>query len=896
MDDDDEPTALDNHQLDSMWRSVTGASMGLGDGAGAGAPHLGVPIGGATFDVDMTRAGVPRRVLPEDGTYTTARQDPTEGGRYGPEWRAEEQSRERVLEADKNYQFLTLVAGAANAPVERMYDDDSIGRAFRARLAAEQVRMQIAETQQSAESLDDSLQVMETQQLGARVTQGVIANFRVGDGVLRELPLHEDAVRDYIVAQRYNVDMIAIGNLLYTGHRTARILVPGTLGTVIDRALTVLFGDSNGNDLMADQPYIKIPVGAPTSGPSLTPQALMNLVFYHPTIAAPDTSNGATMRSVLANAYRGAFNGRQPTLASASADSVGADVGASMLRTAVQRLVVLQWIPVYPFGDFSRPLANYVDVASVHTLANAITFLEGDALGGARAEHRRSAIARWIGEARAFVAVIRTAFSLHSAESPLRAPRDTSPIEAVSTIARRAGNDARDRLLEAGFSAELAAIEGNAVAANIRANPPNHIFAGTTVGRAAIRATIETVGGYVDAAMALGGANEGALRALGIDVMIIDGVDRSFPPGLVDVTGTAATLAAWSAARKWYEQLGGTLFRDVDVWDVQDGEFELVQRNAFPERGVRGRDMLRWGVDGVGVAPPGISAQTRALWNTYVPIYRRALAKINASIDAARAAAPAAADPPPPPSGTTPDEDIVYSTLRGGTSIPDAQRESAGTGRTRWPIFVTLGRLLLADVNVTAANFETNSEQRAAVIAATRARLVAMRTGVPVPRAIVEPPYQHRRGWVERPEHSGIIKLKPIVVTAIGNAWGTLERAAPRIVQAVGNDVEALQKHSRMRVDFAELVAVHMAMLAQRFPTRYHQLGQRAYNKLDWIDVVQRFQYSYDVGMGASRQLTTEQFFSAAEGGGGAAAAGSEAHVRVRPTNATFSGRGYSIV
>jgi hypothetical protein len=115
-----------------------------------------------------------------------------------------------------------------------------------------------------------------------------------------------------------------------------------------------------------------------------------------------------------------------------------------------------------------------------------------------------------------------------------------------------------------------------------------------------------------------------------------------------------------------------------------------------------------------------------------------------------------------------------------------------------------------------------------------------MMRGVPLPRQVAEPPYRHRRGWVERPEHSGVVKLKPIVTAAIGSAWGTVQRASPHLAAAVGGDVEVLQHHPDLRDDFAELVAVQMAIVAQRFPTRYVQVAQRAHNQIDLLNAIHR--------------------------------------------------------
>jgi hypothetical protein len=342
----------------------------------------------------------------------------------------------------------------------------------------------------------------------------------------------------------------------------------------------------------------------------------------------------------------------------------------------------------------------------------------------------------------------------------------------------------------------------------------------------------------------------------------------------------------WALAMSWYEKLGGTLFTDRKSWTIDD-ENNIVLDNdvyfpATPRQRLvdRERDAVpKWSP--LSRPPAQISPQTRMLWNLYTPVYTTVISKLSAAAPPPPRSATAAAAAAPPPRKTTPtftpNERVVFAALSGGAPPEQAHLAAHEFPGTRYPIFVFLARLVEADMASVHARVRAAVQQRDGLIDAARARIEAMLRGVPVPRPVTEPPYQHRRGWVERPEHSGEVKLKPIVASAIEDAWGTLQRAAPHIVAAVGGDVEVLQHHPDLRNNFAELVAVHMSLVAQRFPTRYVQLGQRTHNQIDLLNVVNRFR-AYEVQPGYRPFLTTTTITT---GGGGAAAAAARARVRV---------------
>jgi hypothetical protein len=79
--------------------------------------------------------------------------------------------------------------------------------------------------------------------------------------------------------------------------------------------------------------------------------------------------------------------------------------------------------------------------------------------------------------------------------------------------------------------------------------------------------------------------------------------------------------------------------------------------------------------------------------------------------------------------------------------------------------------------------------------------------------------YEHRRAYVERPENSGRVRLKPIVVKAISMASDYVRQYVP---WAKGiDDLEFLQHDPVSRSTFAELVGVCIAKSTARFPKTY---------------------------------------------------------------------------
>ncbi len=108
----------------------------------------------------------------------------------------------------------------------------------------------------------------------------------------------------------------------------------------------------------------------------------------------------------------------------------------------------------------------------------------------------------------------------------------------------------------------------------------------------------------------------------------------------------------------------------------------------------------------------------------------------------------------------------------------------------------------------------------------------------------IEQPYRHRRQWVERPEHSGIVRIKPIVVTAIDDAFKMIQLWTEYGKKV---NVEFMQYDEEIRTDFAKLVAIKMSFSIMRFPKQYLSTTLRTFAKQDQYDIVNRLKNSYKI-------------------------------------------------
>jgi hypothetical protein len=108
----------------------------------------------------------------------------------------------------------------------------------------------------------------------------------------------------------------------------------------------------------------------------------------------------------------------------------------------------------------------------------------------------------------------------------------------------------------------------------------------------------------------------------------------------------------------------------------------------------------------------------------------------------------------------------------------------------------------------------------------------------------VDYPYRHGSEWLLRPEHSGDIKLLPIVVQAIEQAYNSLIDNAN---VSSGIPYEYFQHDEVVRSDFAELVANQEAMAAVRFPNQYYNANKTNQLVLEKVNIINRFKNNYEI-------------------------------------------------
>jgi hypothetical protein len=127
----------------------------------------------------------------------------------------------------------------------------------------------------------------------------------------------------------------------------------------------------------------------------------------------------------------------------------------------------------------------------------------------------------------------------------------------------------------------------------------------------------------------------------------------------------------------------------------------------------------------------------------------------------------------------------------------------------------------------------------------------------------IEYPYRQRRGWIEAPEHSGVVKIIPPVVAAISKAYrdlctlvdgstnsdgGTFSRSGyggGARLKYSSVPVEQLQRLPEIYDLFAELVAVHVTRSSLRSNNQYYPRDARRQNELDRLNIIQKFKKMY---------------------------------------------------
>ena len=108
----------------------------------------------------------------------------------------------------------------------------------------------------------------------------------------------------------------------------------------------------------------------------------------------------------------------------------------------------------------------------------------------------------------------------------------------------------------------------------------------------------------------------------------------------------------------------------------------------------------------------------------------------------------------------------------------------------------------------------------------------------------VQPPYRHRRRWVELPENSGIVRMKPIVVTAISQAFNWVKQFTPYGKMV---DENFMQRDEAINTDFANLVALQMNVPLTIFPVTYRSPTIQDTVTLQKRNVGTRLQKNYRV-------------------------------------------------
>ncbi len=146
-------------------------------------------------------------------------------------------------------------------------------------------------------------------------------------------------------------------------------------------------------------------------------------------------------------------------------------------------------------------------------------------------------------------------------------------------------------------------------------------------------------------------------------------------------------------------------------------------------------------------------------------------------------------------------------------------------------------------LSIQLIRIEKSIEKVEEQLESSRERLSRLRLGE-VTFKDIEQPYRHRRGWVERPENSGIVRIKPIVVSAIDDAFKMIQLWTDYGKKV---DVEFVQHDEEIRNDFAKLVAIKMSFSIVRFPKQYLSNVLRSFAKQDQFDIVNRLKHSYKI-------------------------------------------------
>lgn len=161
------------------------------------------------------------------------------------------------------------------------------------------------------------------------------------------------------------------------------------------------------------------------------------------------------------------------------------------------------------------------------------------------------------------------------------------------------------------------------------------------------------------------------------------------------------------------------------------------------------------------------------------------------------------------------------------------------------PLSITLAyyrKILTNDVEKKEGQLDRINTDRNEI----RKRLKNLRSGKATIKDLPVPPYTHDREWVEAPEHSGIVRIKPIVTGAITQAYGKMKREV-RWARRKEVTADFLQKDPEIYGDFAELVGLEISKVTLRFQKQYQQLKIREFSLQDSRTVMLNLKRDYDV-------------------------------------------------
>ncbi len=854
--------ALSNAELDKLWDSVsarrspdedmTRPSQSSdeerhGDAARKrGWTSIGVKAGETSFEVEELREREKRRrILPEDGTWVEE-DAPDPSDVFGPEWREEELSRQKILEDDPDYQFLTLVAGASNTQVELLYDEDSLGEAMRRRLGEQQVKMAAQEASVEIDKLQASLIKLQQNQVASTRLQGEVTE-RQTTGILASANIHYVAVTEYVGSVAARSARVDVTNLLEKAVATRRVFA--SMGNLALRVINTQFSgdESAGINVPPTLLSALIMWDIDTQKPRV--EDILDDIDKEARASAEEEGSvspyvtGGDVRVILRGLHSHGWRTGEPR-----------DIRApDALIIALKRLIALKTASA---NTRDAAVRNFMEVQNPVTRASVAqtgslvvdTVAEREVLD----EFRKTSWKVWLDEADALVLMLETGVNLLEEKSPLSSPTSEQIVQAPRVL-RAVGED------EPPAQVLQERVEQDAPNLRIMAVDDNYI--------AEVKRRVRRVKHRVGDAKKYASENPGAQAGVILrKAKVVGGPDlagdmafmKSAPQGGEIPPTAEEDISRWASVRSWYEELGGDLFIRLDV------EFPVTLEDRERQRG--GRDVPIWSA-ATGVPPPSYSTRMIQLWNRHTPKLASAISKI---ADAIRRTATAEVPLLPrrtqlvsreklrraedarrrllaiPVPKLTRQERIVYRTLKG--VMPEAAalvRDDRIRMLSNDSVLVVSARLYEAELAISEETLREEIDQRGNLMLTTRERIDKMLRGEAVVRAAPRAPYHHRRGWVEQPEHSGVVRMRPIVVQSIGAAWGRVQRLAPNIAEVV--DIEFAQHDPQMRVDFAELVSVEMAIVAQRFPKQYIQLGQRAHTMVDMLNVMNRFRRNYSL-------------------------------------------------